>query len=117
MSRPRRLATLLAGLGVALAAFALLGASAGARGSLTVKLDDDFFAPKSATVAAGTKVKFKWVGEDQHSVAKRSGPGSSFDSGLTDERGVNFEKTFKKSGTYRLICTIHDEMTMTLKVK
>ncbi len=117
MSRSRRLATLLAGFGAALAAFALLGASAGARDSLTVKLDDDFFAPKSATVAAGTKVRFKWVGEDQHNVAKSSGPGASFESALTDERGVNFEKRFKKSGTYGLICTIHDEMKMTLKVK
>ena len=98
-------------------AFAVLGGSAGARGSFTVKLDDDFFAPKSATVAKGTKVKFKWVGEDDHSVAKRSGPGGSFESELTDAQGVNFEKTFKKAGTYRLICTIHDEMKMTLQVK
>ena len=95
----------------------MLGTSAGARGSFTVKLDDDFFAPKSAKVSAGTKVRFKWVGEDDHSVAKRSGPGGSFASELTDTRGVNFQKTFRKKGTYKLICTIHDQMKMTLEVK
>lgn len=114
MSR-RPLVALLACLG-AIAALAVLGSSAGARDSVTVKLDDDFFAPSSKTVKAGTKVRFKWVGEDDHSVAKKSGPGGSFASELTDARGVNFQKTFKKNGTYRLICTIHDEMKMTLKV-
>jgi plastocyanin len=112
----RPLIALLACLG-AIAAMTVLGSSAGARGSFTVKLDDDFFAPSSKTVSKGTKVKFKWVGNDDHSVAKRSGPGGSFNSGLTDERGVNFTKKFKKVGTYKLICTIHDQMKMTLKVK
>lgn len=101
----------------AVAVLAAFGSSAGARGSFTVKLDDDFFAPSSKTVKKGTKVKFKWVGNDAHSVAKRRGPGGSFNSGLTDDRGVNFTKKFKKAGTYKLICTIHDQMKMTLKVK
>ena len=90
--------------------------SAGARAGLTVKLGDDYFAPKEATVAEGTNVKFKWVGKDEHQVAKKRGPGAGFSSSLTDDKGVNFEKRFGKPGTYRLFCTVHDEMKMKLNV-
>ncbi len=101
---------------VAVLALALLGASAGARSSFKVKLGDDFFSPDEATIAAGTKVKFDWIGDDEHNVVKKKGPGGFFESGTTDAGGVNFTKKFKKPGRYKLICSVHDEMKMKLKV-
>jgi len=99
----------------ALALVALAGV-AGARGSVTIKVGDDFFDPASKTVSSGTKVKFKWIGSDEHDVVKKKGPGGGFASGATDEPGVNFSKKFKKEGTYKIICTIHEDMKMKLKV-
>jgi plastocyanin len=94
-----------------------LSGVADARGSTTIKLKDDFFSPDKTTVSAGTKVKFKWAGNDRHNVTKKSGPGRSFESETTDDRGVNFAKKFKKRGRYKLICTIHADNGMKLKLK
>jgi plastocyanin len=97
-------------------ALGTLTASAGARASATIKVGDDFFSPTEKTVAAGTKVKFNWIGSDKHNVVKQSGPGASFDSGPIKGSGVQFTHKFKTAGTYKIICTIHDDMKMKLKV-
>ena len=101
----------------ALGLVAATGGVAGARASTTIQVDDDFFSPDSKTVSKGTKVKFKWVGTDEHDVVKKSGPGGAFGSGPTDAPGVNFSKKFKKVGKYKIICTLHEGMKMKLKVK
>jgi plastocyanin len=98
-------------------ALLVLSGVAGARGSTTIQVGDDYFSPTKETVSAGTKVKFKWVGDDKHNVVKKSGPGGGFESGVTDDRGVNFKKKFKKAGKYKIVCTIHEGMDMKLKVK
>lgn len=96
---------------------ALLVPAGGGAAGTTIKVGDNFFAPDKKTVSKGTKVRFKWVGTDDHNVVKQSGPGGSFASETTDDPGVNFTKKFKKSGKYKIICTLHDEMKLTLKVK
>jgi plastocyanin len=103
---------------VALAALQGLGGVATAAPTTTVKLGDNFFKPTRMTIRRGTKVRFKWTGSNPHNVTKRSGPGGSFKSRTTSQRGVNFVKRFTKRGTYKLICTIHpEEMRLTIKVR
>lgn len=97
------------------AAIGIAPASAGK--TTTVKLGDNFFSPTSKTVKKGTKVRFKWTGDNSHDVVKKRGPGKDFRSELTDDRGVNYSKRFRKAGTYKLICSIHSEMKMTLRVR
>jgi plastocyanin len=104
--------TLVAGLAV----FAGFGGSAAAGGSTAIKVGDNFFKPTSKTVSKGTKVKFRWIGHHKHNVIKKRGPGESFASPTTRQRGVNFAKRFKKRGSYKIICTIHDKMKLSLKV-
>jgi plastocyanin len=99
----------------AVAALALFGGTAGA--ATTVTLGDNFFSPSKKTIGKGTKVKFKWVGNRRHNVTKASGPGGGFASRTTKSRGVNFAKKFRRAGTYRLVCTIHAGMGMTLVVR
>ena len=99
----------------ALASVPLLGGVAKAEPKTTVKLGDNFFSPSSKTVDSGTKVRFKWTGNRRHNVTKISGPGGDFASGTTKSDGVNFVKTFNKSGTYKMICTIHPS-EMRLKI-
>ena len=102
---------------VVLAGVALLGGATPALAAKkTVRVGDNFFSPDKKSVSKGTKVKFKWVGSNPHNVTKSSGPGGSFGSDTTSSRGVNFTKKFKKTGKYKLICTIHSGMKMTLKV-
>lgn len=103
---------------LSLGAAATLVGPASAAPKTTVTLGDNFFAPSSKTVSAGTKVRFKWVGSRRHNVKKKRGPGGGFKSRTTKRRGVNFAKRFTKAGTYRLICTIHpDTMRMKLTVR
>ncbi len=99
---------------VALLAVPALGSTAAAA---TITLGDNFFAPSSKTISAGTKVRFDWTGKHKHNVFKKKGPGGAFHSDTTKSKGVNFAKTFNKQGVYRLICTIHpDEMKLKLTV-
>jgi plastocyanin len=94
-----------------------IGPAVASAGNPTIRVGNDFFSPDSKTVKRGTTVRFKWDGGVRHNVTKRKGPGGSFKSKTTKKAGVNFQKTFKKTGTYKMICTLHpDEMKLTLKV-
>jgi len=96
----------------------VLGMAGTASAATTVKLGDNFFSPSKKTIAAGTKVRFNWTGNRRHNVKKKRGPGGSFKSVTTSANGVNFAKTFRLRGTYRLICTIHPtEMRLNLTVR
>lgn len=100
---------------VALAALPGLGGIASA--ATTVTVGDNFFAPSSKTIAAGAKVRFKWIGNHRHNVTKKRGPGRGFKSQTTRAAGVNFARRFDETGVYRLICTIHpEEMRLKLTV-
>ena len=115
MKRKVSIAGVLAGVAAMVAL--IVPAGGGAAAGTTVKLGDNFFSPEKKTVSAGTTVRFKWVGSNDHNVVKQSGPGGSFSSSTTDDPGVNYTKKFKKTGKYKLVCTIHaDTMKMTLKV-
>jgi plastocyanin len=88
-----------------------------------VKVVDDFFAPTSLSIKAGTKLPFKWdkSNTNSHNVTLKTGPGgvkkSDFKS-PTGSIGVKFAPTFEKKGTYDFLCTIHpDTMTLTITVK
>ncbi len=85
-----------------------------AQGASTVSVKDDFFSPKTKTVGKGTSVKWVWKGKAPHNVTVTSGP-AKFTS-KTQTSG-SFTKKLSKKGTYKIVCTIHPGMAMTLKVK
>jgi plastocyanin len=100
-----------------LAALLSLGGVATAEPKTTVNLGDNFFSPSTKTIDRGTKVRFKWIGNRRHNVTKVSGPGGRFSSATTKSDGVNFTKTFGRSGTYRMVCEVHpDEMKLKITV-
>src|SRR3954470_17740124 len=74
----------------------------------TVKVGDDYFLhrgdPPTITIKKGSKVKWRWVGSDSHNVSVNRGP-KKFHSDL--QRNGTFTKKFKKAGTYKIVCTIH----------
>ena len=99
---------------VAAAAFAIPALAA----SKTVKIGDNFFVRSSnnATVSVkrGTTVVWRWTGTAPHNVTVQSGP-KKFHS-RTQSRGT-FKATPHTKGTYKIVCTIHPGMKMTLKVR
>lgn len=99
-----------------LAALALLGALAvpALAATKSIALRDTFFTPKSVTVKKGTTVKWVWRGHLPHNVTVKKGP-VKFHS-RTQVKG-SFSKKLTARGTYRIVCTIHPGMNLTLKVK
>jgi plastocyanin len=80
-----------------------------------VAVKDDFFSPKKLTIAKGSKVIWTWKGKEAHNISVANGP-SFFRAGK--RKTGTFKHTFKKKGTYSIVCTIHaPDMHMTIKVK
>jgi plastocyanin len=107
----------LAGIVSLVAVFGGVAGAHNANKGAKVQVGDDFFNPTKLSVNKGTKIKFTWIGTDKHNVVKAKGPGGSFSSGTTDQTGFKFKHKFKKAGKYKLICTVHDDMKMKVKVK
>jgi plastocyanin len=80
----------------------------------TNKLGDNYYSPSKVTVVAGTVVTFKWTGSNTHNVTVVSGP-KKFTS--PNQSDGTYDRTFTKPGTYKIVCTFHPGMTLTLTVK
>jgi plastocyanin len=98
---------------------ALVLAAPAAAATKNVKIGDDYFVksgnPPTVSVKKGTTVKWNWRGSRQHNVVVQSGP-RHFQSAL--KRSGSYSKKMKRTGTYRIVCSIHaPDMAMTLKVK
>ena len=88
--------------------------------SKLVKVRDNFFNPDSLTVAKATKMIWRWPSSpgDVHDVylTRRPHGVKRFRSELAAS-DYSFARRLKKSGKYTMVCTIHAEMTMTVKVR
>ena len=103
---------------VLLAAPAFGGAGAQSSAEVArVSVKDDVFSPRVAKVDVGGKVVWRWKGSNDHNVRFRSAPkGAKRPSGSTTKASGRFSRTFKKRGTYRYVCTIHESSGMTGRV-
>jgi len=107
----------------ALAGAALISAApADGAARKTVTVGDNYFAPQSLTVARGTTVTWRWPGFDAagdvHDIRLVSGPKGvkrfQSEAASTD---YTFRRKLTVPGTYKLGCTLHHEMRMTVKVR
>ncbi len=115
MSRVAMLALALAG-----AALAAAPATAAAPKPRTVKIADNYYLPAKLKVKRGTRVTWRWPSEagDVHDVKLRSAPrGVRKFHSQPASAGYRFRRTLKKPGRYRIVCTLHEEMTMTIRVR
>src|SRR5215211_164160 len=78
----------------------------------TVSIQDFSFSPGQITVAPGTTVTWVNKGPSPHTTTADDG---SWDSG-TLQQGEDFSFTFDQPGTYTYHCSIHPDMTATVKV-
>jgi plastocyanin len=115
-----RRATLLTAV---LAGAALLSAApAQAARHKTIHIGDNFFTPDSVKVKKGTIVTWKWPGFDEagdvHDVKLKSGPKhvKKFHSEAASTE-YSFKRKLKVPGKYKIICTLHEDMRMTIRVR
>jgi plastocyanin len=114
-----RLAVVTVVAGVALLSAA--PAQAAPKGK-TVRIFDNFFSPDSVKIKAGATVTWKWPGfyeaGDVHDVKLRSAPKGvkkfHSEAAATD---YTFKRKLRKAGKYRIVCTLHEEMRMTIRVR
>jgi plastocyanin len=104
-------------LAVAVAVVGAFAATAIAR-TRTVEVDDNYFVKRSGShtvsVKRGDTVKWEWEGSNPHNVTVRSGP-AKFRS-RTISSG-SYSKKVTRAGTYKIVCTVHGPMRMTLRVR
>ena len=110
---------LLAGVALLLSA---APAQAGKPKGKTVRIYDNYYLADDITVKRGATVTWKWPGYDEagdvHDVKLKSGPkgAKKFQSepAATD---YTFRRRLTVPGRYRIVCTLHEEMTMRIRVR
>ena len=83
-----------------------------------ITVGDDFFRPKFKTIARGERISWVWRGESRHNVTGMTRSGRvAFRSKTTSRSGYCYTKTFRRAARYRVICTLHADMRMTLRIR
>ena len=75
-----------------------------------VEVGDNFFAPETLTIEAGTTVQWAWSSNSFHTVTANG----LFDTGI--QQGGTFSFTFDTAGDYQIQCDLHGAMIMTVTV-
>jgi plastocyanin len=116
----RRAAVFLVLAGVALFGAAPATAGSGKPQRKKVELGDNFYAPSKLTVNKGSTITWVWPDEaiDVHDVKLSKGPKGvkKFQSDPASS-GFTYKRKLKVPGLYRIVCTLHEEMTMTIRVR
>ncbi|HEY7622126.1 MAG TPA: plastocyanin/azurin family copper-binding protein [Solirubrobacteraceae bacterium] len=120
----RLFALVLAGAVAFAAAPALAGTSAAIHKPQKKKVEvyDNYYGPKKLTVNLKSRITWQWSEDsaDVHDVKLISAP-KGFRKFQTEpaSAGYTYSKTLTKPGTYRFICTLHEEdnMRMTIVVR
>ena len=107
-------------LALAGAALVAAPATAAAPKPRTVKIADNYYLPAKTTVKPRTRIVWRWPSEagDVHDVKLKSAPkGVRKFHSEPASAGYTFKRTLEKPGRYKIICTLHEEMTMTITVR
>ena len=105
MRRLLQLATL------SLVALLVFAPAAWAQGQeVTVRMEDNYFAPANITVKPGTTVTWVQSGNNPHTTTSYDG---LWDSGIIEGgSGGTFSFTFEEPGTYDYFCIPHEDLGM-----
>jgi plastocyanin len=88
----------------------------------TVRIGDNYFTPQTLAVKKGTTITWKWPGADVagdvHDVKLKSGPrGVKRFHSQAASSSYSFKRRLTVPGTYRIICTLHENMKMKIVVR
>ena len=107
MSRSRTSAVLAIAVASAVAGHSAISTAAGTK---TIAVKDDVFSPKRTTISKDTLVTWRWQGDNRHNVRSR---GTKRFKGSETKTSGRHRVRFTKAGTYRYVCTIHEDNGMT----
>ena len=93
------------------------GARAAGEKHTKVRVQDNFFDPRSTGVGQGGKVTFVWRGTNRHNVHFTKVPSGASKKSSKSKRSGHFTRKFSKPGLYRYICTLYAGMRGTITVK
>jgi plastocyanin len=117
----RKAAIALVGAAAFAAAPATLASGATKGKTRKVSVNDNYYGPSKLTVHVGDTVDWHWADEitDVHDVALKTAPkGVKKFASDPLAAGDDFKRKLTKAGTYKIICTFHEEeMKMTITVK
>ena len=120
MKRTRAIAAVAAGSLGACLAVAPAGASAPEvrLAASSVSVGNNFFSPSSKSVGRGGSISWVWRGGARHNVTGMTRSGRVvFRSRTTSRRGYRYTKRFRSAGRFRVICTLHSGMRMSVRVR
>ena len=83
----------------------------------TVRLRDNVFAPRSVSIKRNDTIRFVWAGKNPHNVLTRSRPRGAARVSIGTRTKGSARKRFTRRGTYRLHCSIHQGMNLTVRVR
>ena len=104
------------------AALLVSAAPAQAARTKTIHIGDNYFAPATVKVKKNTVVTWKWpsfdMAGDVHDVKLKSGPKhvKKFHSQPASS-DFSFKRKLTVVGRYKVICTLHENMRMTIRVR
>jgi plastocyanin len=116
----RALALVAVVAGVALPGAASAIAGSGRPQHKRVELGDNYFAPSKLSVNRGSTITWVWPDEpiDVHDVKLTSGPkGAKKFHSEPAAGGARYKRKLTVPGLYKLVCTFHQEMRMTIRVR
>jgi plastocyanin len=93
--------------------FAAEPSATATRQDSTVTIHNFMFSPTSLVVPVGTKVSWKNLDGEPHTIKSID---DTFRSGALDQNDT-FSFKFDKPGTYKYACSIHPQMVATIEVK
>jgi plastocyanin len=87
-----------------------------------VRIGDNYFTPQTLRVRKGTTITWKWPGADTagdvHDVKLRSGPtGVKKFHSPPASSDYRYKRRLMVPGTYRIVCTLHENMKMKIVVR
>jgi plastocyanin len=97
---------------LSMVALVVFAPAVSAQDDMTVSIQDFSFSPDQMTVAPGTTVTWTNDGQQPHTSTADDG---TWDSG-TLQPGDDYSFTFDEPGTYTYHCSIHPDMTASVKV-
>lgn len=86
----------------------------------TVSIHDNYYTPAKLTIPRGSTVTWKWptTTGDSHDVTLDKGPKGvkKFQSEIAAS-DFSYKRKFTTKGAYHIICSLHEEMTMDIRVR
>jgi plastocyanin len=83
----------------------------------TVSVRDNFFSPRNVTVHRTGIVTWRWRGSDLHNVRFRRLRSGRRPRGCSVRDRGTCRKRFRSRGTFRYVCTLHDGMVGSVRVR